>query len=30
MEVDIWGILGILICVIGIIGGVWYEHSSSR
>lgn len=30
MELDIWGILGIVICVIGILGGIWYENSSSK
>ncbi len=28
MQLDIWGILGIVICVVGIIGGIWYENSS--
>ncbi len=30
MELDIWGILGILICIVGIIGGIWYEHGSNN
>ncbi len=30
MELDIWGILGIVICVAGIVGGIWYEHGNSK
>ncbi len=30
MELDIWGILGIVICVLGIVGGIWYENSNNQ
>lgn len=27
MQLDLWGIIAIVIVVVGVIGGIWYENA---